>query len=367
MVFWFSVMTKIVSASFLCLAPGLLFTDESAAALAQNNASSQLLREIANTIDSRMRHLNPFLVRYTLECSETKAWEAANRRPNPADVMWTVNALFARKGQKTKSWADRQHPRTGGQPGATFVLFNGEKEIQPSNLPNEFLVRGQASNSLIVDTPLGLMGEVSLHDILQSFLTGETRIVVRSSKLTQEGNELVQFVDLFFPQSNWTTKCWLLPEKGYAVERLEIYNARHGIVERSVLLESEWVNGLSLPKRGRQQHYIADGQLGTTTSFVVNEYVFGAGDIKDNEFQFAFPKDALVFDVDRATIIRNVPAAQESLEQLVKQTGSGRTFWIGWLALFVGLTVLGMVAMILIRRKRLEPAAGSTTNRRAIR
>lgn len=359
-----TIHRKLPSVCFTGLITGLVLAVDPAAILAQDGP--RLLREIAETIDSRMRQLNPFLVRYSLQCSETKAWEAANRRPNPADMTWTVNALFARKGLKTKSWADRQHPRTGGQPGSTFYLFDGEKEIRPSNLANEFLVRNQQSNSLAVDTPLGLMGESKLHELLQSYLAGETRIAVRSSKLIHERDDSIQFMELSFPQSNWMNRCWFLPDKGYALQRLEIYNSRNGIVERSDLITSEAVNGLSLPKSGRQQHYLADGQLGTTTSFVVTEYVLGASDINDSEFQFTFPKDALVFDVDRATTIRNVPAAQKSLEQLVRQAGSGRTR-LGWFLVFlVGLTLVVVTGLILLRRKRLQAVREPPTLRRTI-
>lgn len=297
------------------------------AGTAQEPAADSLLRRILQSLTSRQDQLNPMIVTYELECFESRAWELAQRVHDPREHSWKVQASFACKGEKTKSWANRQHPRAAHSLRESFVLYNGEVEIREANNPNEYLLTRRPSNTRIAETPFDITGESGFLETLRQWSTGNDRLLCRIHEPTVINGKAGLFLELHYPSTKWTNKCWILPDEGYFMPKLEIYGARSELVSKSEVFQVDNVTGLMLPTRGIRHHFLPSGELATKVLFNVTAYDLQPAHVSDALFSFDFPKDAHIFDVDRRTTVRNSVASESYLDEVVLRARTPASVW----------------------------------------
>jgi hypothetical protein len=267
--------------------------------LSQRTGEEKLLKEVLRAYETRKEQRNPFWVRFDVTHTETAAWERAMGKKNAADVTSKILGEYACKGEKTRTWSHRQDRRIRGGEGVSFIIYNGEVQIRPSNRENEYMISKKPPPDREVEPPLATSGEEYLHDVLRMWAKGNARITkVSLTRKREKDEQTVVIAEMDFGSGD-KTKCWFLPEQGYALRRVEIYRkGGTGPADRAEVHEFMTVNGIVYPKRGWREHYLRDGRLGYKTEFEVRSLETGAKEVPDSLFQFAIPKGAAVWDAD---------------------------------------------------------------------
>ena len=106
------------------LALAVLFVDQQNVA-AQAERDVETLKEILHVYEKREEQLNPVWVRFHLTHWQSLAWrKAAAPHEVPAEIRWTEEGEFARKGSKKRSWGKGGPSSPTGNGTASDSLFS---------------------------------------------------------------------------------------------------------------------------------------------------------------------------------------------------------------------------------------------------
>lgn len=332
----------------LCLVAALCLQGE--ASFGEETPETKVLQEVLHVIETRRERMNPLWVRYEVHRIVTPAWQKGARGGREDSHS---EAEYACKGTKTRSWVAPGNSGAGRQ--EDFIIFNGEVQIQPSNKENEYILSKAPSVKRTAPSPLSITGADGFFQSLKSWQAGKTKIAGLSVTRGQDkDDEPLAVVEIRYG-TGWRNKAWLLPDRGYALRRIEVYNAKDEFVDRSQVLEFMTVNGLIYPKRGQSEHFLAGGKLGFTETFQVSRLETEAGKIPDSLFRFDVPEGASVWDDDLKVMVRNTELTQSHLNEVLLRLGTPQSLWKKWWFLggtTVGVALFGYVGLRWWRRRK---------------
>jgi len=332
--------------------------DHCAFGQAQNRQS--LLKEIYEAFRTREQQLNPVWIKYTLHLAQTG--EYFNRRGKTsgesADHKITLEGEFARKGNRTRTWAINHDPDPRVPARETFRIFTGQVMITTLNEPNAYAISEHSDVLMEAESPYGIVGEEMLYVSLQQWMEGKKQIEVHTEPQAKTGSPGGMLVlELRYPKDSWKNKCWFMPEKGWTLHRFEVFNAAGEIVNACQAEEYQDAGGIFIPKRGQRKHYLKGGRLGETVAFELSFAETRANRIPDTLFQFDFPKDSQIWDKDRKVFVRNADITESHLNEVVAQARPRNILreWLG-LALFALVLAIGTYLLIKSVRGRVRRA-----------
>lgn len=325
-------------------------------ARSQSPSVDELLGQLLVAYDRREAQLNPCLVKYRALVTETSAWQAVGKSSNNApksDLKWEVLADYARKGNKWRAWANRSHPMAPNQGQEDFLIFNGETQFRPSNRPGEYLLSSSTDQTrgYMVEPPLVVVGEDSLHKVLRNWREGKARISSKSVLQVPEFGDGAFLLELTSP-TGASSKYWILPQQDYALRKWEMCMRRGHLTCRSESTGYSEHHGIFFPTQGRKEHYLPSGKLGYAIEFTVTQFETSASNVPDRLFQFAVPPGSTLYDSDRNVSVRDVELSQSHLNEVVSKLAPPK-LWQNWLLVGgIALVLLALVCGYLLWRRR---------------
>jgi hypothetical protein len=326
-------------------------------AFAQDPAGRETLEKLLSACKSRAEQRNPIWVRYTLTQVNSVAFQKATGQPeSDAEIPHKVEAEYAIKGAKTRSWRKMLDPPLPDNAWRKedYRVFTGEILAWPSSKPGTFMVSKRPKNEVVVPTPWGIIGEDKTLDMLKGWKEGKKRFASVSVTEQRDPNGGRVSVVAITYSTKWRSKGWYLPDKGWVLQRSEVYDESNSPVDISEVDVFENYAGLDLPKQGYSKHYIAGGKLGQTLSFEVTAIERSAAKIPDRLFRVSFPPDADLWDVDNGETIRNAGLAQSHLDEVVRRMEPPSP-WRAWLAIILLVACVSggaLVGYTAYRRRR---------------
>jgi hypothetical protein len=210
------------------------------------------------------------------------------------------------------------------------------------------------NNEIVAPTPWDIIGEARVLSGLKRWQEGKSPArAVSSADQRAASGERVSIVEETY-RTKWRNKAWFLPDKGWALRRLEVYDDRNNPVDFSEVETFENYAGLDLPKQGYSKHFLPSGGLGRTLSFQVTALERSAANIPDRLFRVSFPPDANLWDTDNGETIRNAGLTQSHLDEVVRRMESPGLSWKAWLGIALAAVCIpsGAVASYVVYRRR---------------
>jgi hypothetical protein len=281
-----------VRATLVCLI-GLLIGGNCGAFLF---AQEMTIEDLQKKLASRGDGLNPHVVKFEMEMTESKEWQAKfDKGKDLKEKATKISAGYACKGEKTKSWGTRQVVGLAPEK-ESFQLFDGDASIWPSNTPDVFMLSRKKLRRYEGEPPLEIVRESETCRCVSRIAKGEDK-PSRTSITDKEENEKHYVVfEVEYP-NKWHSKAWLLPKQGFALVRAEQYVDCRLVYEMQVE-EFTDVNGVSYPSKGWRKVFMEDKSVGYETKFKVQSVKVGAKDVPDSHFQFNLPHGARLWDND---------------------------------------------------------------------
>jgi hypothetical protein len=306
--------------------------------------NESFLKRIIKIYDDRQEQFNPIWVRYQLNRFESPAWQKAFGRKLPA-LRWTIQAEFAQKGNKTRSWCNRKHPSFAPLDiSEDFFVFTGDITIGVSNQKNTYFISKKKEEKYAAETPWSLSGEENLLKGLKWWKAKQPELpgmIIRDQEIDGKKNILLQWTD---SSTTWKVTCWFLPDQGWLLRAQEIRNETGVVIDRSEVQETETVGGIVFPKRIEKEHFIKGGELATKDIMQVSTIETQPSKIPDRLFQYEFTKDDVLWDNDLKVVVRQPEVYQSHLKEVIERAGPPKRPWISWLVLTL-LVVCGTVAI----------------------
>lgn len=332
--------------------------------LAQDPGAEQIRKAVHAAYSERARQLNPVWIRYELDVLTTKAWLEATRAkvPNPSDIRHTDVVEFARKGDRYKFTITRGSPLTPAGRRNEFIVANGEATFMSGNQSDRILMTRKRQELGLAELPLATVGETHLTDVLEAWATGKYPLgSFKTATSTGPGGERVLQVDFKFqtPSGNGY-RCWLLPDKGYAVKRLESRNAKGGRIDIHECDDYDVFDGLVFPRSGRHEHFTGSDELGYAVSLRLTSIETAASKIPDSLFELEVPEGTSIWDQDNQVYVRYTKRVQSHLDEIIERIGP-RSPWRVWLWWGLGILAAAGVVGIIFRRFRRRAAAKAAT------
>jgi|SRR5579871_2328380 len=117
----------------LCALLVLGVNDGGHSAFGQGQNNQKLLKDIYEAYQTRENQLNPVWIKYTLRASQTAGYHSRRKSADGPDHNITLEAEFARKGKRTRTWA-LNRDATDPVP-ESFRIYTGQTMISTLNQP----------------------------------------------------------------------------------------------------------------------------------------------------------------------------------------------------------------------------------------
>ncbi len=320
------------------------------------NSPEDALREIHKGLVARDEQLNPVWVRFRVTRQESAEWMRGFGGGKAADERrWEAEGEYARKGEKvrTRTRLLAPEPASDWAREQTF-LYNGEIEVRPAAIENMYLLSRKWEKLQAIEQPLEITGENTLRALLQNWIEGKEKFTRVSAAETERQDGKRVFALEWYNPEKWRFRLQVLPDDGWALKRWESFDERKEFVDRCEVEQFETVSGIVLPKTGRAEHYMKGNVLGTSTHFAVESVETQASRVPDSLFQYEFPPDAVLYDMDNKVSIRSSVAAESYLAEIVRRLGPPRRQWLKWVGVVAGgfgLLIAGGAAVRWRRRR----------------
>ncbi len=324
----------------------------------------ETLKRVLATYEARTQQMNPIYVRYRVTEIETAAWVVVSRNLKNADGLLPEQSTrkegeYARKGNKIRSFVHL----VDAPPGVpvltdwnreSFWIYNGEISIRKSNREKEYLLTKKTDPWWWLEPPTMICPEEGVLSSLRQWVAGSSKAV---SQVTErmDGDRRIIDVDIQYPDTKWSNKIRFLPDKDYAIEHMESFNAIGGRVEVKDVTAFQTVNGLIYPKSAVRKHYMREGKLASTHLLEVDSVELDAGKVPDSLFQFEIPKGSTLFDEDLKTTVRQSEVSESQLDEVVRRLAPPIPLWKRWwmiAAAVVGAAILVWLYRVRFRKQR---------------
>jgi len=321
---------------------------------AQPTQGESILNRMLQCYQDHQQQLNPLWVQHENTVHETadlKKAEAAIRKAKtlsqvaPTDLEWQLQAEYACKGVKRKTWSRTNRPDVPNAFRERFRLFNGEISIWPSRQSDVYYMSRKSEPIFSADWPLSVTGEVPLLATLKLWADGKQKIsnVIVSPAKPQSNRELV-LVQFTFADTGWQNNCWVYPDLGYAPQRWEEQNEKKSLVDVWQADSYETYRGVVFPTSGQKTHYLPSGKLSYTVRFRVTKVETEPARIPDSLFHFDLPENATLWDDDNKVMVRNTALTEAHLDEVVRNIRPPPSLWRYWV---IAAAVLGAVATLI--------------------
>ncbi len=318
---------------------------------------ADMLRRIDKALEARRQTLNPIWVTYELDYSETAFWQQINgKKKDVGDESWRVEAAVAWKGEKHWSWAKSERARLPEDNKESFVVFNGEVEIRPSNEKDVFMLRRRHDGNQVAETPFGLVGEDLVRSSVKLWVEGKMKVILKWAE-SVEADKKIGTLEFSTPDRKWKGKYIFLLDRGFLLRRFEHSDGDGKPLDRGEALEFREFEGISIPVRGKMEHFAQGGKLCYSTTFQVRSVETKAGNIPDRLFQFELPPQSKFWDEDLKVMVRDTEATESHLKEIVARL-TPRPVWKDWLLVGGGLAFASAFGFVLMRWRRARRAGG---------
>jgi hypothetical protein len=319
-------------------------------------ASGEILKVLA-AFRNRGQALNPIDVRYRLARTETAAWAGAMQRDSKSskgsERLVESDARFACKGAKVWASVVRRTPPVSNDWGREdFVLYNGEHTVTKSNKPNEYFITKAPITKWPVQPPLAFVREEFVKGVLSGW-ADQSVPSTAAARETAEGGERLLRIDITYKVNRSITSIWVLPAKDYALRKFESRLSNGGLIDQLEITESKEFQGVCFPTRAVNRHYMAGGRLGYTEQMQVDQVELDPANVPDRLFQFEFPANADIYDLDRQSMVRRTDVSESQLDAAVRGLAVDRPLWTRWWA-WASVVVGGLLVWIAFRLGRLR-------------
>jgi hypothetical protein len=305
----------------------LLFLLLPGTTIGQNSRTEEIVGEIIRKYQNREEQLNPVWVRFHLKHYESANFrKAVTKGLEQQEFHASVNGEFARKGNKTRSWATFEQPKTEWE-GDWFTIFTGEISIYPSNQANVYIVTKKQTGNYACSTPFQLGRENHILETL-GLLTKGKSVVTSCTETVEESGEKIVVLEWSSLKTNWRDKCWLLSSKDWAIQKYQSFDDKNQLMNDLSVTEFETFRGTVFPKCGIESLYL-QGKQERTTEFFVDTFENESTKIPDKLFQYTFPKGSSIWDNDLKVYVRNTELTQTHLDEVVRRAG-GDTWSVTW-------------------------------------
>jgi hypothetical protein len=314
-----------------------------------------LLREAVQGCESRSESHNPIWVRFRVKVFESAELLGHFNRDKsvPKDINWVAEVEFALKGSKQRSWAKRTDLPILWEQEKLFI-FNGEVSLAKESQENTYSISKSKESHKIYEwsqPPHTMMKLKDLVRYLRTCLEGSKNVTLARAvdSAGDAGREV--FLELRFPKTNKKSQALFLPEHDWFVRKSETYAANGELQDRIYIPEQMTVNGITYPKRGTYELCFPPGKLGTQYDYEVTFLETRASHIPESLFEYKFPKDSVIFDVDQKVFVRRTEIAQTHLEEVIRRIENRRP-WGWWLATGIAVALLLGSVFLWVRRHR---------------
>jgi outer membrane lipoprotein-sorting protein len=289
------------------------------------------------------RDINPVLMNYQVHTI--------------SEVEYTFTGEIARKGDKLRISYNRPmvfRGRITNQPEDHLRIFNGKRAIIFDG-KNYLEMEARPFYRISVDpqkimppvTPDSISGNQPLRNVLDYILNGDSGFDINVTT-KQEGDEKeVLYIDIQNSQSKPVVKAWVIPEYGYGVRRIEVYNDKGNLSYVSSVSRHELIGDIFFPMLAEQITY-SDGQIIEKSLLSVTNISLKGSEISDSLFKVTIPSNAVIEDMDTGQIIVNLSEVQAYLDGLGQYRFPSRFFII------TGINLMGIAILLFLNRESLK-------------
>jgi hypothetical protein len=321
---------------------------------AQEASPEDRLRDLHKSYQSRRDRRNPIWLQFAIVKSETPFWVSTFRKATVdgktkvnGDVIWRLECELAMKGEYYHSSAKGQDPLRAGRPINDFTIYNKQFTLGTTDAPNAYQLVRRVEHVQHGQWPWSISGEEVLLQLLELWVNGQMPL---KSLEWKPGDKGIVELSLTSKKPGWKYTYSLDPAMDYSIVSSASYTAAGEYIDRAEVQKNESFSGITIPTRGKALHYAEGNKLGYTTEFSVTLCKTAAGDIPSRLFEYEFPDEAVVYDMDKKITVRNTAATQRDWDDIVSLVGPRRTKWWVWMAIGAGLVVATVMVVVTKRR-----------------
>lgn len=308
------------------------------------------LSDLLANLSARSARLNPSSLKYRIGYHETSDGLKERTKKDLAETNQVLEIEHARNGDRFRILMENKVAGPMFIP-SSFVVFNGKICISTTSRDKEFHFSQSPFDAECAESPLGIVGEDTLRQLLKWWHAGEAKLSKFSQAATQsrDGTSLITVSFVVLP-SSWKYTFHLAPDREYAVYSTRVHDDHDRLLQDAKGDHFSDVEGIWFPHAGESRDFTHDGRVASTKSFKIISLTTRAAEVPETLFTASLPKDAILFDKDAKTFIRNTAFSQEEWQRVVNLARPPRPLWQVWIQwlLLVGVS---LVAIIMLRRK----------------
>jgi outer membrane lipoprotein-sorting protein len=304
-----------------------------------------LLMNILKAVNSRSKYLNPVLINYQIH--------------TVSKVEYTFFGEIARKGDKLRIFYNAPEifdDKITNQPKNYLRIFDGKRSVifnstDYLDMEDHPFYRISADPQKIIPhtPPDSISGDQPLRNVIDYILNGDSGFNVNITTKQESNEKEVLYIDIQNRQSKSVVKVWVIPEYGYGINRIEVYDDKGNLSSISMVAKHELIGDIFFPMSAEKINY-SNGQITKKSQLSITKISLKGSEISDSLFRVSIPSNAVIEDMDTGQILISLSDVQAYLDGI----GLGQFRFRSRFYVILCVNLLGIAILLFINRKALK-------------
>ncbi|MDR2172427.1 MAG: hypothetical protein LBP59_19970 [Planctomycetaceae bacterium] len=302
-----------------------------------------LLLEISKSINNRSKNLNPIRVNYkiqTISKIETNFICEIARKGDKLRIFYNVPDVF----NDTIINLPKDHLRVFD--GKRAIIFDGKNYLDWEDRPF-YRISVDQKNIVPPATIDSICGDEIIRNIIGYILKGNSGFKVNIVTKHEENNKNFLQINIQDKQARLVMRAKLIPEYGYGVDYLEVFDEKAKLVSIINNVQYKLVDDIFFPFLAENINY-SNGRVTRKCSLTVTSVTCTEREIPDSLFKVRIPQNAVIEDMDTGQTLVHLSEVQAYLDALGQYRFPTRFFFISC------INLIGIVILLFFNRESLK-------------